>query len=273
MIRLLSLTSLSLTAFLFATLQTKAETAASLERGAYLVNGIAACASCHTPVVDGKPGPSLSGGRRLGGGNAILSPNVTMDADTGIGAWSDAQIIDAIRNNRRPDGTHIAAPMPQTFRFMSDSDVKSIVLYMRSLPAVSHKVSRNIITHDAPDPGSDVQTVADPDVSTPTKRGEYIADALAHCSGCHTDVSASSPQFASRKNKGGRIFKTAAGPLAAPAIRKADVAGYTDKELVNIITKGLKPDGSTITGPMPTAAYAKMSVEDLSDLILFLRHD
>jgi len=273
MIRLLSLTSLSLAAFLVANLQTNAETAASLERGTYLVNGIAACASCHTPVVDGKPGPSLSGGKRLGSGeNAVLSPNITMDQETGIGSWSNAQIIDAIRNNRRPDGTHIAAPMPQTFRFMSDRDVKSIVLYMHSLPAVSHKVPARSTANDALVPSAEAQTVAEPDVSDPIKRGEYIADALAHCSGCHTDVSASAPQFTARKNKGGRIFKTAAGPLVAPSIRKADLTGYTDKELVNIITKGLRPDGSTITGPMPIAAYSRMSTEDLSDLILFLRH-
>jgi len=272
MIRLLISVSLSCAVLLFIDSPARAEDRVSLERGSYLVNGIAACASCHTPEADGKPGLSLSGGKRLGGGdNAVLSPNITVDQETGIGSWSDAQIIDAIRNDRRPDGTAISAPMPQTFRFMSDNDVRSIVLYIRSLPAVSHKVATR--TTGLADAAKDVQTVAAPDTADPVKRGEYIADALAHCSSCHTSVSASSPEFTARKNKGGRIFRVPAGMLVTPGIRKSDLANYSDAELADIITKGMRPDGHKIGGPMPVAAYAKMSMEDLSDIIRFLRND
>jgi len=272
MSRLPLLVSLFYAASLLAYSPARTEDRVSLERGAYLVNGIAACASCHTPEADGKLGPSLSGGKRLGGGdNAVLSPNITADQETGIGAWSDAQIIDAIRNGRRPDGTAITAPMPQTFQFMSDNDAKSIVLYIRSLPAIPHKVAARAAS--LKDSAKDVRTVASPDTADPVKRGEYIADALAHCSSCHTSVSASSPEFPKRKNQGGRIFKVAGGTLAAPGIRKSDLAAYSDTELADIITKGVRPDGHKITGPMPIAAYAKMSAQDLSDIIRFLRND
>jgi len=250
-----------------------AQDAISLGRGSYLVNGIAACTSCHASEANNQGDPNLAGGRKFGSGeNQVFAPNITPDVETGVGSWSDTDLIDAIRNCRRPDGSRIGPPMPQTFRFMSDADIKSIVLYLRSLPAVTNKVVTKIPIQNDSTSTEDVKAVPSPDMTDPIKRGRYIADGLAHCSACHTKVSPTSPEFCALKNQGGRLFKIATGTLVAPGITNTDLASYTDSELINIITKGTRPDGKKIIGPMPVTAYAKISAQDLSDLIAFLRH-
>ena len=119
-----------------------------LERGAYLMNGIVACGNCHNTR-----GPDFRfiEGMEFAGGLVVVEvpftariPNITPDIATGIGAWSDAEIITAIREGTRPDGTLIGPPMPfSQYRDMSDSDVKAIVAYLRQVPAVSHKVAKS----------------------------------------------------------------------------------------------------------------------------------
>src|SRR5882757_3450332 len=76
-----------------------------LERGKYLMSSIVACGNCHTPK--GPDGKAIAA-KELAGGDAINSPvfhampgNLTPDKETGIGTWTDAQIIDAIRNGKR----------------------------------------------------------------------------------------------------------------------------------------------------------------------------
>ena len=80
-----------------------------LERGTYLMHGIVACGNCHTPKgADFKPLID----QELAGGFVIeapvfraVAPNITPDKETGIGGWTDGQIVEAIRNGKRPDGT------------------------------------------------------------------------------------------------------------------------------------------------------------------------
>src|SRR5260221_3673948 len=72
------------------------------ERGSYLVNTIAACGRCHTPRdVQGKPIGvlELAGGFEFDDGviGHVVGPNITPDAETGIGKWSEEQIVTALR--------------------------------------------------------------------------------------------------------------------------------------------------------------------------------
>jgi mono/diheme cytochrome c family protein len=89
---------------------------ALIDRGRQLVEGIAACGNCHTPKgPDGEvPGMTLAGGFVIDIPNAFraVTPNITQDAETGIGRWSDAEIGRAVREGKRPDGSTIGPPMP-----------------------------------------------------------------------------------------------------------------------------------------------------------------
>ncbi|HMA13543.1 MAG TPA: c-type cytochrome, partial [Kiloniellaceae bacterium] len=119
--------------FALATAAARAETL--LERGTYLMQGIVACGNCHTPKgPDGElPGMELAGGFLMeDAAFTAYAPNITPDVATGIGGWTDAQIVAAIREGRRPDGTIIGPPMPiALYRQMSDRDVEAIVAYIR----------------------------------------------------------------------------------------------------------------------------------------------
>ncbi|SEM52445.1 Cytochrome C oxidase, cbb3-type, subunit III [Gemmobacter aquatilis] len=123
----------------------------ALARGAYLVR-IMACADCHSPRgADGAPMPEkgLSGGSigfDIPGLGIFWGPNLTPDA-TGIGAWTDAEVTDALRRGIRPDGRILAPAMPwPAYAALSDDDARAIVAFLRAQPAVAHSV---------PDPAPD----------------------------------------------------------------------------------------------------------------------
>ena len=87
----------------------------SLERGRYLVETVGACGNCHTPKgPDGdEPGKHLAGGFQLDEDfGTWITPNITPDPETGIGRWTDAEVILAIREGKRPDGQTLGPPMP-----------------------------------------------------------------------------------------------------------------------------------------------------------------
>jgi len=119
-----------------------------VERGAYLMNSIVACGNCHVRRdKDWRPLPALG----LSGGMLFdeepfkaYARNITPDLETGIGRWTDAQIIRAIREGIRPDGTVIGPPMPIAFyRGMSDADAQALVAYLRAQPPVKNAVPKS----------------------------------------------------------------------------------------------------------------------------------
>src|SRR5438552_7663215 len=115
-----------------------------VQRGAYLVNAVAACGRCHTPRdAQGNPiaAMELAGGFEFDDGviGHVVGPNITPDRDTGIGTWTEGQIFTALRYGTRPDGTIIGPPMPiAAYRDISDSDLTAIAKYLHSMRPVRH---------------------------------------------------------------------------------------------------------------------------------------
>src|ERR1700722_7389093 len=108
-----------------------------IERGAYLVPSLGACGNCHTPR-DAKNQPVL--GLELAGGFAfdepvlghIVGPNITPDKETGIGGWTEGQIVNALRNGKRPDGSVIAPPMPiEMYRGLSARGAGALAAFLK----------------------------------------------------------------------------------------------------------------------------------------------
>ena len=115
----------------------------SVERGDYLANRVASCASCHTdrdPRSGQLVGPAFGGGQRMDIAadptKVFVPPNLTPDADTSpVGKWSEDQFLARFRQGELVAGT----PMPWgAFRRMTDDDVRSVYVYLRSLPPVRH---------------------------------------------------------------------------------------------------------------------------------------
>lgn len=118
--------------------------------GKYVVQGLVDCYSCHSAnfatVVNHPPEASpgyLAGGNPMmdQGGNPVYSANITMDPETGIGKWSEAEFIRAVRHRVRPDGSAIRFPMPN-FQPLTEEQVSAVYAYLKSIPPVHHRVER-----------------------------------------------------------------------------------------------------------------------------------
>lgn len=140
--------SLGLTAALLASVPLMPACAAdpSVKRGKYLVS-VAGCNDCHTPgYFLGKPDMAryLGGsdvGFELPGLGVFHGPNLTPDKETGLGAWTDAEIVTALQTGARPDGRMLAPTMPwQAYAQLTKEDIKAIVAFLRIVPPVKNKV-------------------------------------------------------------------------------------------------------------------------------------
>src|SRR3984893_6349012 len=116
-----------------------------LARGRYLVKGVLGCESCHSPKEWTQHGaPTLAGMSLVGQSlpipdfpGTIVAPNLTPDAETGSSRWSDDQIARAIREGIKHDDTILFPMMPYSqYKLLSDEDVASVVVYLRSLTPV-----------------------------------------------------------------------------------------------------------------------------------------
>ena len=251
-----------------------------LERGTYLMRGIVACGNCHTPM--GPNGPigdkELSGGMLIHepGVFDVHGPNITSDRETGIGAWTNEQIVTAIREGKRPDGSVIGPPMPfEQYRHMSDRDVQAIVAYLRSVPAVRSTTPKNVYHVPLPPAwGPPVGSVPEPDRGDKVAYGAYLAGPLGHCIECHTPMEKGRFDFANRAFAGGFRFHGPWGISVSPNITQHaedGIGAFTDAQIEAAITRGIHPDGRALMPPMPFDWYANITDGDLGALVAFLR--
>lgn len=117
-----------------------------LERGKYLVS-IMDCNGCHTPgVLAGKPDMqrALSGseiGFQIPDLGYFYPPNLTPDPETGLGRWSEAEIVKAVRTGERPDGRILAPVMPyHAYGHLSDADAQALAAYLKNLKPIRNQV-------------------------------------------------------------------------------------------------------------------------------------
>ena len=123
-----------------------------IDRGEYLVE-LLACGSCHTngafdgvpdmsrPLAGSDTGIAWSSPLQSAHPGVVYPPNITPDEETGIGKWSDAQIANAVRAGVGRHGTRRIVTMPwQGYARLTDDDVDAIVIYLRSIQPIKHKV-------------------------------------------------------------------------------------------------------------------------------------
>jgi mono/diheme cytochrome c family protein len=164
-----------------------------IEHGRYMA--IAGdCAACHT----------AKGGQPFAGGGALetpfgtlLSPNITPDAETGIGGWTDDQFVEALRNGIGHGGIHLYPAMPYTYYTkMTRADLIAIRAYLDTVQPVRNEVHANQL----PFPFNQRETMIgwnrlyfssgefkpDPGRSAEWNRGAYLVEGAEHCGLCHT---------------------------------------------------------------------------------------
>lgn len=257
-------------------------TAASAEpgtaRGEYLVRGPGGCGNCHTPM--GPEGPLMNlelTGRVVEDIEPFraVAPNLTPAGR--IAQWSDAELAKAIREGIRPDGTLIGPPMPFTmYRGLSDDDLASIVMFLRTLPATPSEGELPASEYRIPLPpayGPPVETVAAPAQGVTAEYGAYLAGPVAHCMECHTPMGPQGPMIDTHLGAGGFEFHGPWGTSVASNLTSHEdgLAGYSDADLAKMITEGIRPDGSRMNPPMPYGHFRAFTPDDLQAVILYLR--
>jgi mono/diheme cytochrome c family protein len=259
--------------------QALAQDKALLERGKYLMDSIVACGNCHVQRGDkGQPLPDkgLSGGLLFDEEPfKAYVPNITPDAQTGIGKWTDAQLARAIREGIRPDGSVIGPPMPIMFyRGLADDDLRAIIAYLRAQPAVRNKVPKSEYRMKLPpNYGPPItQKIVAPGRKDEVKYGAYLAGPLGHCLDCHTPWVKGVPDL-SRAGAGGNPFR---GPWGVSVSRnltphESGLKGWSDAEIARAIRQGVRKDGTPLKPPMAYGWYKNIRDEDMKPLIAYLR--
>lgn len=150
-------------------------------RGKYLVT-IAACGDCHTPgALMGKPDTNrLLGGSDVGFGvpglGVFYPSNLTPDPETGIGKWTEDEIVTALRTGKRPDGRELAPVMPwMSLASLTDDDAHAIATYLKSLPPTANKVPGPFGPSEKPT--APYQDTIMPETTTPAPTGDQAPPA------------------------------------------------------------------------------------------------
>ena len=250
-----------------------------VERGRYLVEVLAACGNCHTPK--GPKGDITE--KHMAGGFEIkedfgvaISANITPDKETGIGTWTDQEIIWAIREGKRKDGRTLGPPMPYyLYRDISDSDVKAMVAYLRTLKPIANKVPLSRYKTPLPPAwGPPVTSVPDPPKDDLVKYGRYLAGPIAHCVDCHTPMGPDGSRDQARLFAGGFAFHGPWGTSYAANLtpdKETGIGNWTDAQIAKAIY-GVRPDGRQLLPPMPWPYYTgKITDGDLKAILAYLK--
>ena len=255
-----------------------------LERGRYIATALSGCLYCHSPHQWNAEGdPVVAGMEGAGeelpyGGlpGRIVAPNLTPDAATGAGNWSDDQLARAIREGVGHDGRALFPIMPyEHYRAMSDEDLASVIVYLRSLPAVRHELPKSEIIfpvkyliRSVPEPV--LSPVADDNSSDPVQRGAHLVN-LAGCIDCHTPEikgqSVPGLDFA-----GGEIF-SGPWPTLASANITPDASGisYYDEALFLEVMRTGSVRARKLSAVMPISVYRNLTDADLKAMFAYLR--
>jgi hypothetical protein len=254
-----------------------------IARGKYLFT-LADCDGCHSerdfsrfggPIVAGKRGAGQVLPKEMGLPGLVAPPNITPDADTGIGTWTDGEKVRAIREGVDKDGRTLFPMMPYSnFRKMSDEDVFSLVAFLDTLEPVNNKLPKTKINFPvselikgAPQP---VAHVAQPDHWNKMAYGEYLVN-VAGCRDCHTpDLS------------GGERFNVAPGVAVVSANITPDnatgIGPWSEDYFVDRFAQYREyvAHGSPEAGPssftlMPWLNFAQLHDEDLRAIYAFVR--
>lgn len=235
-------------------------------RGQYIFWLEGAC-GCHNP--EGQP-PNVGGAKRENPYVIVFSPNITHDADTGIGRWTDKQVMDAIRLGKRPDGQQLTMGHPYYyFAGMADEDAGALVAYLRSLPAVKRSYPAREIKKPVP-----VYSLPSPPARAPTaglERGRYLTEYVGKCNYCHGYPREAPPDMS--KYLAGRKDPARVSPNITPDA-ETGIGKWSVEEIANFIRTGVRPDGSaaeSIMADLIKKGFKNITPDDARAMALYLK--
>ena len=277
---------IAITVLLHAWNPALAASPAEIARGKYIFGATGGC-GCHTEP----KGTVNAGGRKYEGSfGTVYSANITPDTKTGIGAWTDEQIIKAIRLGRRPNGERILPVHPFTsFNGMAEDDLAALVAFLRTVQPVNRPTTPKKITvpmfesvflpawlmafaaTETPPPAAPARGVA---------RGEYLVRAVGHCGECHTPRSAMTMAVDNSRFLAGNPKKTGPQGQATANLTPDKATGlgdWTEEQIVTYLGTGKRPDGDVAGGLMEEAilgtlaGFKDMTKADLAAIAGYLK--
>jgi mono/diheme cytochrome c family protein len=232
---------------------------AAVARGAELA-AIGDCATCHTAP----GGRAYAGSRRIETPfGAMYSTNITPDRDTGIGRWSEAAFVRAMREGIDREGHRLYPVFPYDhFTIVSDDDLSALYAFLMTRTPVSATRPRNelafpfglrpllaawqlLYLHRQP-------FEPDPSQSAEWNRGKYLVEGLAHCGACHTPRNMLGAEKRDRAFAGGD-----AEGWHAPALDASSPAPtpWTRERLATYLRHDVVPEQGVPAGPMLPVAH------------------
>jgi mono/diheme cytochrome c family protein len=259
---------------------------AVIARGKYLAYGAAHCNFCHASPKEidlMKKGEKLP----LAGGylfdlpiGKIYTPNLTPDSTTGIGRYTDAQLARALRYGVNHNNKAMFQFMP--FQNLSDEDLTAVISYIRSMPAVKREVPEREYNFLGKAISAFFIRPVGP-TGTPPKSvkqdssaayGEYLANSIANCRGCHTPRDPLNGDFTGPDFSGGVVFegeKSLKGKFITPNIsfekETGHISTWSEKVFIDRFRRGRSYEGS----PMPWESFSNLSDNDLKAVYRYLK--
>ncbi|MET0429906.1 MAG: cytochrome c [Microvirga sp.] len=218
------------------------------------------CTSCHAV-------PNGDDRTRLGGGYALKSPfgtfhvpNISPHRQDGIGAWTPAQFVTAMREGVAPDGEHLYPALPYTsYQRLTPDQLADMFAFILTLPPVEGRAP----PHELPFPFNvrrgiglwklaflDGRTfIPDPSRSEVLNRGAFLVEGPAHCVECHSERNVAGAIIPDRRFAGGPEPE---GKGTVPNITPdpSGIGGWTVEDVANLLKTGETPNFDTVGGPM-----------------------
>jgi mono/diheme cytochrome c family protein len=253
--------------------------ASLIQRGAYLTYA-ADCGACHT----------APGGAPFSGGLPFVLPfgvlyatNITPDPDAGIGRYTDAEFLRALRQGVRADGTRLYPAMPYaSYTYMTDADALAIKAYLFSINPTKARAPNNDLVFPFNQRwlmgiwsllfNPDKRFEPNPAQSPEWNRGAYMMEAMAHCGECHTPRNL----FQALDNRRKFAGTTQAGWHAynITADRSSGIGAFSDTDLSAYLATGHADGHGTAAGPMGEAvdkSLSHLAPGDIAAMVVYLR--
>jgi mono/diheme cytochrome c family protein len=266
---------LGVTGIAWSTAPAVAADADAIARGAYLA-AVAGCEACHTDASNNRP--AFAGGRALKTSiGTFYTPNISPDPQFGIGTWSDADFLRALRKGVSPNGADYFPAFPYaSFTLLKDTDILDIKAFLFSRPAVPqpnkpHKLDFPYSMRLLIWPWKALYFRAGPYQDRPGEsaewnRGAYLVEGLAHCGECHTPRNAWGALDQSRRF---------AGVSDAPDITQhaRALGSWSRGDIETYLKDGVTPNGDFVGPAMKdvVAGTSKFAADDLAAVSAYLK--
>jgi hypothetical protein len=211
-----------------------------------------------------------------------VASNISPDPEFGAGKWKDADFVRALRRGIGHDGRRLIDMMPSDeFRYLSDEDLASVIVYLRSLPAVHIERPKTLLPKDETSglqPYPPVEHVPEPDRSDRVNYGHYLVTA-GQCRWCHTPVDDKGDSMAGLDFSGGHTFS---GPFGLNGSMINDLAtlnltpdpsgiSYFDEALFVKALRTGRVGARQLSTLMPWSYFRNLNDDDLKAIFAYLR--